>query len=317
MTQTITMPYSGRLLVTHLAAYGLAAALDTHGLDAFVGHDPDALELTPQIMTSASDGELCACIRQSALQCKSAVEADLEPGRTGNHRIPVIRARATDPERATASLTTRERLLDDLEARGAPLATGLIAGLGAPAPWLRDRAKSVPQRGASELDGVAVNFPADIVRSALRHALPAGESATEEDISRLRDNAIAPSEIENKLGWTPPGTRIEWLHQWLAALGLCLLPVGLQSDDRARTPGFWREPDSRGVTLPVLAHPVSVPRLRAILQSPILSTHSVAPSAAARLRALGTSELVSFSVLNQSTAQMVQFSFSRGTRTAL
>jgi hypothetical protein len=317
MTQTFAMPYSGLLLVTHLASYGLAAALDAKGVEAFVGHDPDALELTPQVKTSASLAEICTCIRESALECKPAVEADVEPGRTGNDRIPVIRARATDPERAITSLTKRERLLDDLEACEGCLPVALIAGLGAPAPWLHDGARSVPQRGASELDGVAVNYPADIVRSALRHALPAGEHATEEDISRLRDSAAASPEIEDKLGWTPPGTSVEWLHQWLAALGLCLLPVGLRAGARARTPGFWRGPASRGVTLPVLAHPVSVARLRAILQLPVLSTNSIPQAAAPRLRALGISELVSFSVLDRSTPQMVQFSFSRGTRLAI
>ncbi|MHB8657311.1 MAG: hypothetical protein ACYC91_05055 [Solirubrobacteraceae bacterium] len=319
--QTFTMPYSGRLLVTHLASYGLAVALDARGVEAFVGHDPDAVELTPQVFADVDLDEVAACIRASALECKSAVEADLEPGRTGNGRIPVIRARATEPERAAISLAARERLLDDLEAQDARSAAALIAGLGAPGVWLRDakaRDKRVPAHGASRLDGVPYNIGSDIVRGALRHSLPAATAIVEEDLRPLTDGGrVRTADETDRLLWSPPGTRIALVYQWLAALGLELLPVGLSASARARTPGFWQESGERGIALPVISRPVSAARLRSLLQLPDLVARGATPAAAKRLRALGICELVTFMVLDSSSGTMVKFSFGPARRFGL
>jgi hypothetical protein len=315
-----TIPCSGRLLITHLGAYGLAAALDARGVDAFVGHDPQAVELTPQVFATVELDEVAACIRESALECEPAVEADLEPGRTGNNRIPVIRARATEPERAATSMAARERLLDDLEAHGARSATALIAGLGASGVWLRDTKtrKAVPARGASRLDGVAYNIGSDIVRSALRHSLPAAATVVEEDLRPLTDGSRGrTADDTDRLLWSPPGTRIGLVYQWLATLGLGLLPVGLTARTHARTPGFWHESGARGIALPILARPASAARLRSLLQLPDLVARGATPAAATRLRALGISELVTFAVLDSSSGTMVKFSFGPATRLEL
>lgn len=316
--QTFTMPYSGRLLVTHLAAYGLAAALDARAVDAFVGHDPDAVELTPQVFAAVDLAEVAASIRASALECQSAVEADLEPGLTGNDRIPVIRARATEPGRAAISVVARERLLDDLEAQHAISAAALVVGLGAPGVWLRDakaRDKAVPARGASRLDGVAYNIGSDIVRGALRHSLPAATAVVEEDLRPITDGSrVGTADETDRLLWSPPGTQIALIYQWLAALGLGLLPVGLTASTHARTPGFWQESGARGVALPILSRPVSAARLRSLLQVPDLVARGATPAAATRMRALGIRELVTFTVLDSSSGTMVKFSFGPATR---
>jgi hypothetical protein len=316
--QTFTMPYSGRLLVTHLASYGLAAALDARGVDAFVGHDPDAVEMTPQVFADVDLAKVASCIRASGLECESAVEADLEPGRTGNDRVPVIRARATEPERAAISAAARERLLDELEAQGARTAAALIAGLGAPGVWLRDakaRDKHVPARGASRLDGVPYNIGSDIVRGALRHSLPTAMAVVEENLRPLTDGSrVGTADETDKLLWSPPGTRIALVYQWLAALGLGLLPVGLSASTHARTPGFWQQSGARGIALPILSRPVSAARLRSLLQLPDLVARGATPAAATRLRALGIRELVTFTVLDSSSGTMVKFSFGPATR---
>lgn len=316
---TLRIPSSGRLLTTQLAAYGLALAVDAGGRSACVGHDARSLECDPAVITDALPSDVANSICQSALVCEAAVEADLIPGARGNDRIPVIRARATDHARAVDALAARERLLDAAEAADQALLTALLAGLGAPAPWLRDggpTGKPMPGRGATQLDGVPYNIGSDIVRGLLRPVLRATKDTDADALARLFTDAAAISPDRDRTRWSPEGTKLAPACQWLAALGLGLLPVGLTSSGRARTPGFWRRSGRRGISLPVLARPVSVPRLRATLQRPDL-TAADEPNAAARLRALGISEVLTFSVIDASSGTMVAFSFTPAARRVL
>jgi hypothetical protein len=317
---TFRIPSSGRLLTTQLAAYGLTLALHADGRLARIGHDASSLECNPLVDTDASPREMASSVVKSALICEVAVEADLVPGATGNDRIPVIRARATDQERAMIAFAARERLLDAAEAANGALVPALLAGLGAPAPWLRDGSatgKPMPGRGATQLDGVPYNIGSDIVRGLLRPALRATKETDADALARLfTAEAMVPPTDRDRSRWSPDGTKLEPACQWLAGIGLGLLPVGLTSSGRARTPGFWRQPGSRGISLPVLERPVSVPRLRAILQRPEL-TAADGSRDAARLRALGVSEVVSFEVIDASSGTMVAFSFAPASRRAL
>lgn len=232
-------------------------------------------------------------------------------------------------DHAAAALLAREELLDGLERRDCRVAADLLAGLGAPAAWLEDRPKrpAKPQWGASRLDGVLGNHTSDFIRGVLRRALPAASSVTADELRALWAAVKPPSATDgDKTGWSPRGTRVDLLHQWLAALGLSLLPVGLRAHGPSRTPCHWRVTGARGVTLPLLAAPTSVPRLRALLQLPGLvvpppALGSQAPTVdaavAGRLRALGIRELVSFPALDRSTPQSVAFSFGRATRIEL
>lgn len=305
--RTLTIPYSGNLLVSHLAAYGLASVLDEAGEKSHIGHHPDSLETEPQVLTSGSPERVTECVRNAAVECAAAVDADLGPEQ------PVIWSRPSNPDRARAALPEREKILDYLEHRSAAVAAGLLSGLGAPAIWLADK----PQRGASALDGVAGNSTSDFVRGVLRGSRPAALAADPAALDAAWTGvARALALTDDKTLWSPTGTKVDLVHQWLAGLGLSALPVGLRSDDRAGTPGHWRAGAERGLTLPVLARPVSVARLRALLQLPEL-THLAAPSNAARLRSLGIRELLTFRVVDQSTPQMTKFSFERGRRTGL
>lgn len=317
---TLRIPSSGRLLTTQLAAYGLALALHADGRSAWIGHDASSLECDPLVATDSSPPQVANSVTNSALVCETAVEADLIPGATGNGRIPVIRARATDHERAVIALAARERLLDAAEVADEPLAATLLAGLGAPAPWLRDGSpsrKPTPGRGATQLDGVPYNIGSDIVRGLLRPVLHATKGTDADALARLftAEATISPSD-RDRTRWSPNGTKLAPACQWLAAIGLGLLPVGLTSSGRARTPGFWRQPGSRGISLPVLERLVSVPRLRAMLQRPEL-TATDGSTDAARLRALGVSEVLSFSAIDGSSGTMVAFTFTPASRRAL
>lgn len=312
---TLTIPLSGHLLVAHLAAYGLGAVLDAAREDAFVGHDPLSLEIEAEVTTSVSVERAAKCVRQSADECERAVEADVYPGKSGNDRRAVIWARTTKPQLAGEALPQREALLDSAERDGASTVIGLLTGLGVPAVWCGDR----PQRGASALDGVFGNHTSDMVRGLLRRVRPAAAVAQADELGAAWSGTATPaSEAEDKTAWSPPGTRVDLVHQWLAALGLGLLPVGQSSQGTGQTPCcFWRE--GHGVTLPVFKAPVSLARLRALLQRPELKIPPAAlgASEAARLRSFGIEELVTFARIDRGTKQSVAFTFARGDRIEL
>jgi len=313
--ETWTIPLSGHLLIAHLAAYGLGCLLANAGEDCLVGHEPLSLDMEPQVTTSVSIGRAVELIQQSASACEPFVESDLHPGQTGNARRPVIWARATDVSRAADALPKRERLLDQAEQDDVRVAAGLLAGLGAPATWIGDK----PQRGATRLDGVIGNHTSDFVRGVLRRSRPGATSARGDELASAWEGSTRQSLAgeDDKTGWSPPGTRVDAVHQWLGALGLSLLPVGQSASGRATTPCFWRE--GEGVTLPVFDAPVSIARLRCLLQRPELQIGSalLAASDAARLRAFGIREVVIFSRVNRSTGQSVSFTFARGERVGL
>lgn len=316
---TLKIPSSGRLLTTQLAAYGLALALRAAGHSVWIGH-ASSLECDPVVETDAAPRDAADCVIQSALLCEPAVEADIVPGATGNDRMPVIYARATDPERAKLALVRRELLLDSAEDEGEDLVAALLAGLGAPAPWLhedRGAHKPMPSRGATQLDGVGFNIGSDIVRGLLRRALSSTKTTDADALAALlAAGTVSPSEELDRTQWSPAGTKLDPAFQWLAAIGLGLLPVGLTSSGSARTPGFGSLVGSKGLSLPVMKQLVSVPRLRAILQRQEL-TKADGSREAARLRALDVSDVLTFAVVNDPNPNMRRFSFATASRLAL
>jgi hypothetical protein len=311
---TLHIPISGLMLIAHLAAYGFGATLEAGGERAFVAYDPDSLDLQPLVGADASLERVLECIRRSAVDCEDVVEADEVPGKTGNDRRSVIWARSTAGERARRVLPVREQLLDHAEASGRMLSAALCAGLGAPAAWLVDR----PHTGASQLDGVLGNHTSDFVRGVLRRWRPVAETLTADQVRTLFTTIDPPpASDEDKTGWSPPGSRVHGLCQWLAAIGLSQLPVGLSATGPSRTPCFRRNGGDRAVRLPVLGAPTSLARLRALLQLPELVASELTPAMAARIRALGVSELIDFPRLDHAGQSSVAFSFARATRVEL
>ena len=208
---TLRIPSSGRLLTSQLAAYGLTLAIQANGGSARIGHDETSLECDPLVQTDASPQDVANSVARTALICEAAIESDLVPGATGNKRIPVIRARATDQERAVTALAARERLLDAAEAADEVLTAALLAGLGAPAPWLHDGSpagKPMPGRGATQLDGVPYNIGSDIVRGLLRPVLRATKHTDVHGLAELFTAETAtPRLTVIALGGLPMGQR--------------------------------------------------------------------------------------------------------------
>lgn len=311
--ETWTIPLSGQFLIAHLATYGLGSLLATGGEEALVGHHPVSLEMEPQVTTSASVGRAVELIRNSASECEAFVQADLDPAKTR----PIIWARATDVRRAVETLPERELLLDRAEKDDARAAAGLLAGLGVPAAWSVDDPPR-PQKGASQLDVVMHNIHSDFVRGVLRRTCPKVASGGSDDLAAAWMRPVqhqVPTDGD-KTGWSPPGTRVNAVHQWLAALGLGLLPVAQSASGHGLTPCCWQ--DGRGVTVPVFRGAVSVPRLRCLLQRPELQVPRARLSAseAGRLLAFGIREVVTFA-RKQSTGQSIAYTFARGERVGL
>lgn len=320
--------YSGELLVTHLTAYGLIAVLDSARITAWLHHDPDSLSYEPVIEFEAEHADAAAAIRRSANDLEELVEADIVPGKTGNDRRPLVWARASfanDPSRAADVLALREALAGSDQYADHPLAQRLLTGLGASAAW--GDAKLKPSHGATALDGVIGNNTSDFVRGVLRPARVAAARVVEDFTQSL---PLEPADQQpDKTGWAPPGTNIDLADQWLAALGLSLLPVAHHPTSRSSTPGHWRVNGSEGVVLPLIARPASHLRARAILGLDALTTvasvkasnpTTVPPHLAAasdRLRSLGVDELAMFGRRNKPGDSSVAFSFDRGVRIPL
>jgi hypothetical protein len=321
--EPFVLPYSGTLLVTHLAAYGLAVALDAAGIDAFVGHDPAAQSFEPLVVFAGQLGAARAAVRASAQQLETIVENDVEDGKAGNDRRATIWARVSlekDSERQARIVALRTRLVEAADGDAGGIAVRLLAGIGSPLTWGPQRLKS--SAGATALDGVIGNHTSDFVRGVLR---PMRRAAADADCDPfLAPDAQTPFD---KTGWAPPGTRIRDVHQWLAALGLALLPVAHRQTARSRIPAWWVRPGgSSGITLPVLTAPCSVPRLRALLALRELSQIAqgadlVQPEvaqAAGMLRSYGIDEVVVFRRRDRVGAgSSVAFDFRRGERTEL
>ena len=327
MIEQLGFKYDGRLLISHLAAYGLAVALDGMHTEAYVGHDPDSLSFEPVVAFAGGRTALAEAVRASAVATEAIIEHDIEPGKTGNDRRATIWARASfanDQERAIHVLMLRQKLIDAAEHDETPFASGLLASLGAPATWGTETAK--PSDGATALDGVLGNHTSDLVRGVLR---PARRTAAEVSRDAFSGPTLTPTgEQHDKTGWAPPGTRVDLAHQWLAVLGLSLLPVAHRPLSRSATPACWvtdKRPRRYGVTLPLLSDPVSLPRLRALLSLSSLAAITDEEEqtrdrsrAAGELRSLGVEEVVVFTRRYlRGSGSSVGFTYGRGERLGL
>jgi hypothetical protein len=327
MMERLRFGYDGRLLISHLAAHGLAVALDRSDIEAYVGHDPDSPSFEPVVAFDGGRNAVAAAVRASAEATEMIVEHDIEQGRRGNDRRATIWARASfasDRNRARHVLRLRQELVDAGEHDRTPFASGLLASLGAPATWGTHRSK--PSDGATALDGVLGNHTSDLVRGVLR---PARRAAAEIPCDAFSEPSVAPAGGQlDKTGWAPPGTEVDLVHQWLAVLGLSLLPVAHRPFSRSVTPACWAtdtRPRRYGVTLPLLDRPVSLSRLRALLSLASLTAITDDDArkgrrsrAAGELRSLGVADVVVFSRRYlRGSGSSVGFTYARGERVGL
>jgi hypothetical protein len=304
--------------------------VDTENVPVYVHHSHSSLSFEPivEVPEGFGDAKLARAVRATAVAAELAVEMDLAPDKTGNDRRSVIWARgsyANDPRQAEEVVKRRGALVDAASARRDTALLGVLAGLGAPACWGPDTVK--PAHGATALDGVLGNHTSDLVRGVLR---PARAAAAMLDAEYLW--AGSPSKVQlDKTGWAPAGTPAPLAHQWLAVLGLALLPVAHRQADRSATPAAWstRNPRSAGIALPLFRRPASLSRVRAVLELRALTDVGKQAldtlldgdadlAAGAELRGLGVPEIVRFERQDaRGQGSSVAFSFRRGVRVAL
>ncbi len=325
--RTIAIPYSGELLLAHLMSYGLLVALDGAGVSAYLHYPRESLSFTPHVDVGddIDDEAIAAAVRATAARAEEVVEADLVPGRTGNDRRSVIWARgsmANDPSHAGAVVARRAELVARVAGTGDRALLGVLAGLGASASWGPPSVK--PSHGATALDGVLGNHTSDIVRGVLRPARTAASTLPAGALWALTAARGKPE--SDKTGWSPPGTAAPLAHQWLAVLGLGLLPVAHRPLVASVTPACWstRRPRVHGATLPLHSQPSSLARVRAIAALNALALVAVQAgdgadiAVAAELRAMGVAEAVVFERLAaRGQGSSVAFSFRRGRRVVL
>lgn len=319
MRAQLRLPLPGTLLLSHLAAYGLLVALEAASVEGFLSHPRSSQSFDPLVEIEGERDLVNEAIRSSARKAEHWVEANIAPGTTR----AVVWARASfakDPaDLPKEALLMRERLVRAAERARDLTSIGILSGLGATAAWgLSNKPK--PSQGASELDAVIGNKDCDLVRGVLRKARIAAERFDGESLSLSNKRAGE----RDKTGWAPPNTEeADLVVQWLAVLGLALLPVAHRPFEASSTPACWitKAPQRRGITLPLLNDSVSLPRLRALLSLEALARIRSAASEqmdvseiahAATLRSLGVEEVVVFDRHNHSTGTSVSFSFARG-----
>lgn len=319
--QSIVLPYSGELLLTQLMAYGTLVVLDRTGARCTIQHDPESLTYDPIVAmeNGVSEAAVAEALADTALALRDVIEADLVPGAKGNDRKSVIWARgsfAGDESKAREPVAKRAQLLDTTEGRSAQLAVDLLAALGCPATWGGGDVK--PSWGATALDGVLGNYTADFVRGLLRFA----RAAAEQPDQPLWDAPSSAQQVDKTM-WAPPDTKARLDHQWLAVLGMMLLPVAHRSHERSRTPAVWRAPVGRrsGVSLPLFSQPTSLARLRAVLASAafpkaaqeLVEAGQADVRTATVVRSLGVNELALYERQDaRGSGSSVAFSFGRG-----
>lgn len=319
--RTIAMPYSGELLLSHLLAYGLLVVLDDAGVRGHIRHPPESLSCTPciDVADDVSDDIVAAAVRATALAAEQVVEADLAPGRRGNERRSVIWARHSlggDKEKASLVVARRAELVAQTTDRAV---AGVLAGLGAPACWGPPHVE--PAHGATPLDAVIGNIGSDLVRGVMRKGRTSASTLEAPDLWSVRPSR--GSAQADLTGWAPKGTPAPLTHQWLAVIGLGLLPVAHRRLERSVIPGWWESdrPRRRGIALPLMPDATSLARLRAVVALRALTVVAAqrfdAIAAAAELRAVGAPELMLFERVARRQISSVAYSFQRGRRVAL
>lgn len=316
MTYDVTISASGDLLVAHLAGYGLAWLMHEQQFEVWIRHDPQTQDFDVQVTAHGTEDEVVAAIAESTRRLEAVTDLDIEPGKSGNDRRAVIWSRSSfkgSPERAVAVLRRQRDLIQLHESDR--MVSGWLAGLGLTGAWLEE--PPGPAGGSTALDGVLGNHTSDFIRGAARRLrFFVAEMPRASVVAALRGDTS--NAIPDRTSWSPPGTSVDPVVQWLAVLGLALFPVAQHAaGGRAVTPACW--PRGRGVTLPILGEWTSVPRLQALVahQSlPILNpraeptTRSRADSA---LRAHGIDETVAFARVNKSgSGSSVAFTFGLG-----
>lgn len=278
-------------LLSHLAAYGLAAIVEDSGAAGVVLSWTRGMNPRPWVATRDLDADAIATIVQQHAARHAGPDAWLwrdvpaAPGRgLMSPRISTI----GDAQGWTDLQRARHEVLDQLVASDARLDQRLLQALGEPAYWRFDATgKPRQDEGASQLDMTPRNQGSELVGTRLRKLAAAVAKRDPEQVldgltgACVRDEAAGRDAQESRSanGLAPVGP-VDNALAWCALWGVSQLPLALRGNGAAVTTGHVGRPGHGACYAPAWSSPWSLARVRTVLASEQLRT--VAKAAVSR-----------------------------------
>lgn len=276
MTDIILNGCEPHTLLSHLAAYGLAAILETQGaaqvqIGWTTGANPRPYVAAPSADDAAT---LVAAHAQAASVEGSWTNRDVTLKGSPRGLMSPRLTPFGDAGTWTYVQQMRQEVLDDLTAKGALLDLMLIAALGEPCYWRRNKQGVILQDdGASRLEMQPRNRGSEFVGNRLRKL--AGAVAAREPaqiLSGLRGEAVRDEIGSDKpdsrtatglAGLGPTDNALAWCALW----GISQFPVVMRARATALTTGHFGRSRSEWFYVPIWNQRWQPARLRSILAS--------------------------------------------------
>jgi CRISPR-associated protein Csb3 len=266
------------VLLSHLALYGLAAILESGGVTGLRAGWHAAGGQRPHVSAPGLTGERAAeVISRHARQATTAsswLHRSITLG--GTPRALMSPRLSTIADEATWRHTQQQRhqVLDELTTQGRWLDLRLLAAIGEPCYWIRDRHGAIQQdSAASKLEMQPRNQGSEFVGNRLRKIADAVARRTGEQIlagltgASIRDEAERNAvDSRTATGLAEPGPTDNAVA-WCALWGISQLPLAMRVRDTAITTGHLGRARSEFFYAPVWQSPWRPARLRAVLAS--------------------------------------------------
>lgn len=311
-----TLAGGERLLLSHMALFGLASILETARLDGLTvsWRGPhaalDAPQLDPEVV-----GEAVRTHADAHTDTDSWVQRDLDidGNRRGLMSPRLAGFKGADTWRSVQQ--SRHAVLDGLTERNAWSDLRMLAALGEPCYWSHNtKGEPLQDDGASRLEMQPRNRGSEIVTNRLRPLAAAVARRSPDRVAAGLDGSNPIDELGKDrpesvtaTGLSVPGP-VDNALAWCALWGIASLPLGPRIDATAVTSGHLGRSRREWFYVPVWSQPWRPARLRTVLASAQLRTaggtglgpwsHGAARELSARtwLRARGVIGVVRFDI---------------------
>jgi CRISPR-associated protein Csb3 len=274
MTELVLQGCDPRILLSHMALYGLAAICEASELPGVhVRWTPSG---NPRPVVSADGADtlaLATAVRQHAAELKMSWPERNVPGRTQALMSPRLSV-FNNHDEWSGLQTARHAVLDTLTDERRWLDLRFLAALGEPCYWSTDQKGSVLQdNGASRFEMQPRNRGSEFVGTRLRKVAEAvaarqpsavlagltGESVSDEAGADKPDSRTAA-------GLAAPGPSDNALT-WCALWGISQFPLAMQVNSTAITSGQMNRRREEWFYVPVWHDPWRPARVRSVLAS--------------------------------------------------
>ncbi len=276
-----------RIMIWHMALYGLAAIVQDAGIpDVHLswtgGMEPRARLNGPEL-----SGEVIATAVRDHAAARSHdtwVQADVVINGTARGLMsPRLTPFGDDQELRARVQQLRHRELDQLQERRQWLDLWLLAALGEPSYWSFNRkGDKLPDSGASRLEMQPRNQGSEFVGTRLRKLAEAVAARTPQTVQEGLSGAAIRDEIgknavtsSTPTGLTNPGPTDNAVA-WCALWGISQFPLAYRVEGAAVTTGHLGTTRSEWFYLPVWQQPWRPARLRTVLAGDQLRTLAAA-----------------------------------------